>query len=96
MRTCTLPTAFAESVAALSQRRGFSESVACTNIGASCKKLLTSDQTHARNNSDRMKRAQFQAAQSTQSLRRHLPLLTEDGAELGDLIGRDLASSRRQ
>jgi hypothetical protein len=30
MRTCTLPTAFAESVAALSQRRGFSESLACT------------------------------------------------------------------
>jgi hypothetical protein len=30
MRTCTRPTAFAESVAALSQRRGFSESLACT------------------------------------------------------------------
>ena len=30
MRTCTLPTAFAESVAALSQRRGFSELLACT------------------------------------------------------------------
>ena len=29
MRTCTLPTAFAESVATLSQRRGFSESLAC-------------------------------------------------------------------
>ena len=30
MRTCTLPTAFAELVAALSQRCGFSESLACT------------------------------------------------------------------
>ena len=41
MRTCTLPTAFAESVAALSQRRGFSESVACTKKPAAVIACLT-------------------------------------------------------
>ena len=38
----------------------------------------------------------MQPRQSTQFLRRHVPLLAEGEGELGDFVGRDLARSRWQ